>query len=58
MIYRTQYPEINNIDFDKAWEFACQLDPELKRLDPSEQNLQEALVSLARRVAELEKEWS
>ena len=58
MTYKTSYPKVNSIDFKKAWEKACQLDPGLKKLASDEETLRDALVSLARRVAELEEEWS
>lgn len=61
MAYKTIYTDINQITFKEAWGKACQLDPTLKKipmLTATEETLQEALVSLARRIAELEKELS
>jgi hypothetical protein len=59
MAYKTIYPDVNNrVDFKEAWECACRLDPSLRKLASDEETLQDALVTLARRVAELELEWS
>jgi hypothetical protein len=44
--------------FNQAWEAACALDFGLPIEDPTPKNLERAILSLARRVKELEHEWS
>lgn len=58
MTYRSGHPKVDGIDFEGAWEMACQLDSGLRKQTLDEKTLQDALTSLARRVAQLEEEWS
>jgi hypothetical protein len=59
MTYRTRYEKINEIGVKEAWEVAREFDPSLRSLDPADpEALREALTTLARRVRELEHEWS
>jgi len=56
--YTCQHPQINSMRFNQAWEAACALDFGLPIEDPTPKNLERAILSLARRVKELEHEWS
>ena len=68
MAYRTAHPHLNVMGLRDAWLLALRLDRSLGSLDkavpaPTEEttsraDLENALISLARRVAELEHEWS
>jgi hypothetical protein len=59
MTYKTQYAEINAVGAQEAWEVAMGLDGSLRNRSPEDvESLKEALVTLARRVLELEREWS
>ena len=56
--YMTSYANINKIDFKQAYEEATRLDSGLPDDSPDWLSLERAVVTLARRVAELEEEWS
>lgn len=65
--YQTPYEKINRINLWDAYRLAISLDPGLPKPDPgyeeaggtpTEEELQRALVGLARRIKELEHEWS
>jgi len=62
--YMTRYDELNTIDFEKAWSEATDNDSGLPEIQSDEifsdreQILVRAIIGLARRVAELEYEWS
>jgi len=57
--YKTLYAEVNKIEFPEALEAAMELDSRLRKFDPLDpETLRSALVTLARRVKELEHEWS
>ena len=57
--YMTSYKDINNLNFPKAWDFVAEMS-ELSHTPPREvpEAAQKAIVILARRVMELEREWS
>lgn len=57
--YKTSYEDVNNINLHAAWEQATNIDKGLP-LQPSgddPEELERAIISLARRIAQLEKEW-
>ncbi len=62
-MYKTVYENINNIDFKDALKIYKNLDHGSK-IDPNcfdlenYDNVKEVIISLAKRVAELEHEWS
>lgn len=68
MTYRTRYAHVNTIEIRQAWIMALKLDGRQNSFSkaiaaPTEEtvsraDLEQALVSMARRVAELEHEWS
>jgi hypothetical protein len=59
MSYKTRYDHVNRVELPQAWTAAAYLDPALKGKTPEDpEALKMALITLARRVAELEQEWS
>lgn len=58
MSYKTMYAHINEMGDRAAWEEARSLDQTLPEEPKTEADLKSALVSLTRRVKELEYEWS
>jgi hypothetical protein len=55
--YRTPYEEVNRTNLPEAYKMAQSLDPGLPE-NPTEGDYQRAVLGLARRVKELEHEWS
>lgn len=56
--YTTSYENVNKIGFVEAYKIATELDSGLLEDSPDWLNLERAIVTLARRVTELETEWS
>ena len=58
--YRSQYANINKIDFKRAWELAVELDPSLPKqpTEPVSDEMRRAIVSFARKTEEALYEWS
>lgn len=56
--YVTRHARVNGVDAKAAWAAARELAPGLPEQPGNEQDLKDATVALARRVAELEEEWS
>lgn len=57
--YRSRYSDINRVTFLEAWRLVANLDSGLSKEAPEDapEGLKRAIVGLARRVSELEKEW-
>jgi hypothetical protein len=55
-MYITGYPEIDSKDFDAAYKDARDLDEDIPE-EPTIPSLKQAVKTLARRIALLEKEW-
>ncbi len=58
--YRSSHERINQVTFEDAWKAATELDAGLPLLPPGDVDtpVKRAILGLARRVAELEHEWS
>lgn len=58
--YRSSHEHINRVTFEDAWRVAAQLDAGLPLYPPEDikDSAKRAILGLARRVVELEHEWS